>query len=427
MMNLATYNSIIGRTGADVLVPQPVANEIFQGITEESAVLRLARRLPNMTSKTLKLPVLNSLPYAYFVDGDTGLKQTTQVDWRGKVITAEEIAVIVPVPDAVLADSDFDIWGQIRPLVTQAFGQVIDRAMLYGVNKPASWPDGIVQEANSKSRVIVLGDDPYDDIMAAGGVISLVETSGYNVTGYVGAVQARGILRGIKDTTGQPIFRNGMTGGTSYMLDGQPIMFPMNGSIDPTETLLIAGDFRQMVYAIRQDLTVTRSNEAVITDAAGKVIYNLYQQDMTALRFVMRLGWQLPNPLNNIGGEDRYPFAILAPDTASSLTKIGSAAYTVTAPVKSATPQATHNGGTGYTAAITWEPTAETFAASTAYTAKVTYSATSGYAFPADFGAANVTGLPTTSGGGATATSVNVMRESASKVTATVAYKATGA
>ena len=46
---------------------------------------------------------------------------------------------------------------------------------------------------------------------------------------------------------------------------------------------------------------------------------------------------------------------------------------------------------------------------------------------PADFGAANVTGLPTTSGGGATATSVNVMRESASKVTATVAYKATGA
>ena len=40
MMNLPTYNSIIDRTGADVLVPQPVANEIFQGITEESAVLR---------------------------------------------------------------------------------------------------------------------------------------------------------------------------------------------------------------------------------------------------------------------------------------------------------------------------------------------------------------------------------------------------
>lgn len=309
------YNSIIGRT--DTIVPVEVSNEIFNGITEESAVLRLARRLPNMTSGMLTLPVLNSLPYAYFVNGDTGLKQTSAAAWTGKNIVAEEIAVIVPVPEAVLADSAFDIWTQINPLVRQAFGRTIDAAILYGTNKPSSWPAGIVSAATTALNTVEY--DPtasYDSIMGENGLIALVEEDGYGVTGYIGAMQARGLLRGIKDQGGMPIFRAGMTDGTDYRLDGAPIYFPRNGAVDATSGLLIAGDFNQLVYAIRQDLTVKRLDQAVITDGDGAVVYNLPQQDMVALRFVMRLGWQLPNPVNAINSTNatRYPFAVLLPE-----------------------------------------------------------------------------------------------------------------
>lgn len=311
---MPVFDSVINRTGAEALVPQPVANTIFQAAVEESAVLRMARRLPNMTSKMLKLPVLNSLPNAYFVDGDTGLKETTKVDWTGKNIVAEELAVIVPIPDAVLADADFDLWAQIQPLVAQAFGQKIDGAILYGTNKPSSWPEGIVSGATTAQNTVAATDDGYQDIMGPKGLISLVEEDGYLVNGFLGAMTTRAYLRGIRDTNKQPIFRTGMTGSTAYELDGQRIEFPRNGGIDATKSLLIAGDWNQLVYAIRQDLTVTRSNQAVISDASGKVIQNLYQQDMTALRFVMRLGWQLPNPPNNVNsGAQRYPFAVLTP------------------------------------------------------------------------------------------------------------------
>ena len=36
---------------------------------------------------------------------------------------------------------------------------------------------------------------------------------------------------------------------------------------------------------------------------------------MVALRVVMRLGWQVPNPLNNVNTNagTRYPFAVLLP------------------------------------------------------------------------------------------------------------------
>ena len=305
------FNEIIDRNGAASIIPTQYSNEIMQDAVEESAVLRMARRLPNMTTSMLSMPVLNSLPHAYFVNGDTGLKQTTKADWTNKQITAEEIAVIVPVPDAVLADSQFDIWSQIRPLVRQAFGQVIDAAILHGTNKPASWPAGIVAEATSKGNVITSTDDGFKDIMGAGGLISLVEEDGFIVNGYMGSLKSRAHLRGITDQNGQPLFRNGMTGGTDYLLDGQRIEFPRNGSMTNDGPLLIAGDWDKLVYAIRQDITVTKTNQGVITDADGKVVYNLYQQDMTALRFVMRLGWQLPNAANALGIANAYPFAVL--------------------------------------------------------------------------------------------------------------------
>ena len=44
-----------------------------------------------------------------------------------------------------------------------------------------------------------------------------------------------------------------------------------------------------------------------------EVIYALAQQDMVALRIVMRLGWEVPNPINSLKPKEaeRFPFAIL--------------------------------------------------------------------------------------------------------------------
>nr|DAI97547.1 MAG TPA: major capsid protein [Caudoviricetes sp.] len=306
----------IDRSALSGLIPEPVTREIMQGAIAESAVLRMGRRLANMSSKTQTINVLDALPSAYFVNGeatDSGAgdawKQITKMAWDKKKIYAEEIAVIVPIPEAVLDDSDYDIWGEVRPRLTEAFGKVIDAAILFGTNKPSTWRNGVVPSAIAAGNGVPVGTSVFDDIMGENGLIAKVELDGFNPNGVMSAIQMRGKLRGLKDTTGQPIFKSDMQGATRYGLDGMDMYFPMNGAFDPTQAQMIVGDWSQLVYAIRQDMTFKIFTEGVIQDPTTKAItYNLMQNDMVALRAVMRLGWEIANPINAYNADITNPF-----------------------------------------------------------------------------------------------------------------------
>lgn len=310
----------IDRSALSGLIPEPITRDIMQGAIAESAVLRMGRRLANMSSKTQTINVLDALPSAYFVNGeatDSGagdaFKQTTKMAWDKKKIYAEEIAVIVPIPEAVLDDSDYDIWGEVRPRLTEAFGKVIDAAILFGTNKPTTWRDSVVSSAIAAGNGVPIGTSVFDDIMGEGGLIAKVELDGFNPNGVMAAIQMRGKLRGLKDTTGQPIFKSDMQGSTRYCLDGMDMYFPMNGAFDPAQAQMIVGDWSQLVYAIRQDMTFKIFTEGVIQDPTTKAItYNLMQNDMVALRAVMRLGWEIANPVNayNVDKANPFPFSV---------------------------------------------------------------------------------------------------------------------
>ena len=314
-------SGMIQRNDLAGLIPEPVSREIFQGVVEQSAVLKAGRKLPNMTSKTQSINVLDMLPMAYWVEGDTGYKETGAQAWEKKRLYAEELAVIIPIPEAVLDDTNYDIWGEVRPRIVEAMGRRIDEAVLFGIGKPSTWRKSIVDTAkeagNSVTETTGANADLYADIMGEGGVIAKAEESGYMPTGVMSAVSMRAKLRGLTDKNGQPLFISSMQGKTQYMLDGMEMSFPMNGAWDPTEALMIVGDFHQLVYSIRQDVTYKILTEATIVDPSSqKVIYSLAQQDMVALRAVMRLGWEIPNPVSAFRAdlEDYSPFAALIPD-----------------------------------------------------------------------------------------------------------------
>lgn len=302
----------IDKTNVEALIETQVANEIFEGVVRESKALSMFRRLPNMTSDKTKLRVLDSLPIAYFVDESTnnGRKNLTKMAWDKKYINAAELAVIVPIKENVLNDTTIDIWAEVKPRIVEAFGKKIDNAIFNGTDKPADWRAGLIPSIVTAGAEVTEGDNLYSDI---NDVMTKVEESGYNVTGLLGGVGLKGKFRMLTDTTGQPIK------GTE--IDSLPKAFLDNGAWDKTKSVLVAGDFSQAVYAIRQDVTYKVLTEAVIQDpSTGDILYNLAQDDMVALRVVMRLGWEIPNPVNALNETaKRFPFANLKPKTTASL------------------------------------------------------------------------------------------------------------
>ena len=302
----------IDKTNVEALIETQVANEIFEGVVKESKALSMFRRLPNMTSDKTKLRVLDSLPIAYFVDESTnnGRKNLTKMAWDKKYINAAELAVIVPIKENVLNDTSIDIWSEVKPRIVEAFGKKIDNAIFNGTDKPADWRAGLIPSIVTAGAEVTEGDNLYSDI---NDVMTKVEESGYNVTGLLGGVGLKGKFRMLTDTTGQPIK------GTE--IDSLPKAFLDNGAWDKTKSVLVAGDFSQAVYAIRQDVTYKVLTEAVIQDPSnGDILYNLAQDDMVALRVVMRLGWEIPNPVNALNETTkRFPFANLKPKAVASL------------------------------------------------------------------------------------------------------------
>jgi HK97 family phage major capsid protein len=325
----ADYGVTTDRADASDLIPPEITKEIFKTAVEGSQVLPKMRQLANMPTKVRTMPVLNSLPTAYFINSEPddtdpqaykGIAKATKMAWTNVSITAEGLSVIVPIPNAVIDDAagfGYDLFGEIKPEIAAALAIAIDQAILFGTNKPTSWPAGILVDATAKGKTIVAGTgiDLFEDILGENGVFDLVNQSGYGVSSCLGALTMMGKLRSTRTAMGLPIFNDNPSQPGTYNLWGIPTNFPTTGIIDPAVALLIAGAWDQMVFAFRKDLTWSIATEGVIQDTSGAIQYNLFQQDMIAMKVTCRLGWQRPNPINRVQptAGSRYPFAVLTP------------------------------------------------------------------------------------------------------------------
>ena len=151
----------------------------------------------------------------------------------------------------------------------------------------------------------------------------MIEADGYEVSGFIAPTGFKAKLRKVRGTDGRKL-DEGRTSGDLRTLDGHPIDYTMKG-LWPVATVgagsshangvqTIAGDWSQFVVGVRQDIQLKILTEAVITDNTGTILFNLAQQDMTAVRLTFRAGWQVANTINNDQPTEsaRYPAGYLS-------------------------------------------------------------------------------------------------------------------
>ena len=309
----------ITRADALALLARQDLNEIIKPDTQESAALAAFRTI-RMSAGTARMPVLSAIPTAGWVTDDasgdiTGVKPTSKATWANKDLIAEEMAVIIPIHENTLADSNFDIWGEVRPLVAQEFGRILDAAVFFGTNKPATWTDpALIPGAIAAKNYIVEGKLPdgtasldlAEDFNEAFGY---VEDYGFDVNSAFTGRFLRRRLRGLRDADGQPIYLDGIKrDGSTPEIYGQSLRYVNNGGWNNAVATALVGDANKVVIGIREDVQVKLLTEATV----GGI--NLAEKDMVALRFKFRVAFATAYSLARVGGAPTdYPFAIIAP------------------------------------------------------------------------------------------------------------------
>lgn len=311
------YNNLVQRGDVAALVPEEISTQMLTSLSAQSAALTLGTRLNVPTSK-LRFPVLSALASAYWVEGDTGLKQTSSAAWDRKFIEIRELAVIVPLPDGVQEDVSFDIWANIQPMMEAAIARKLDEAIFFpAADRPAVFPPALLTGATSAGNVVQIGTNDATHGALAGDIsdlIALLEDDGYIPDGAISEKQLRGAVR--KLNVGPITSRPGavLTADDWY---GMAVTYAAHG-LWPTHAAssarAIIGDFAEnLVVGVRSDFTYKLFTEGVITDQSGAVILNLMQQDTSALRLTFRAGFQVSNPINYDQPDEtqRFPFGVL--------------------------------------------------------------------------------------------------------------------
>ena len=300
---------ILGR-GDAVIIPEAVATALISGTVRASAALSTFTQVPVGTKDSV-VPVLSRDVEAGWLSSDTGLKRVDAPKWGDEHLLAEELAVLVPIPNAVISDQTFNITGAMQPLFIRAMARGIDRAALFGVNKPAGWPSpSLLEAAIAAGNTVEAGADPVEDLMAAA---ELPSVQGYLVN--------RSIVRpgwqfAAARVRAHDLIANPAGAGTPFPLivAGLPLYLdPPAWAADKAAAFVI--DSSCVLVGIRQNLTVTFHPDGVITDEDGKVLFSAMQQDSTIFRAVMRVGYLLAAPPTDAGlpADERAPVAAVVP------------------------------------------------------------------------------------------------------------------
>ncbi len=276
------------------------ASFFTENVDTESAVIKAFGSVP-MNTKTTTISVLSTLPEAKFVSESptdaSGKKPTSKLTWENKSLVAEEIAVIIPVHESVVADATEDILEKITAQGAAAIARKLDAAVIFGTDKPASWTSPALFPAATQAGNIfqVASAAGRDDL--AGSILQAAEAiaaSGGDPDAFLSSPALRFQLANLRDANGNALF-NRQVGPTGESVDILGLAANFVKGFDTATATAIIADRELVKIGVRQDITVKLLTEATVNGQS------LAETDHVALRFVARFGYALGNVLTSAG------------------------------------------------------------------------------------------------------------------------------
>ena len=295
----------INRTTNSMALPSDLSAEIIQKTQEESAIMRLARRI-ELPGRGVTIPVITGDPTAAWV-AETGVKPVSNGTPGTKLMQAFKIAVIETFSKEFVRDAG-GLYDALVQRLPGALAGVFDGTVIGAVQAPsqsnfdtfASCTAQSILNANNGTYLGLVAADA--DIAAHGGVMN----------GFAFGAQARALLLTATDTTNRPLFLASANEGVVNKVLGVPAYFNKNlykagtaatqSASGVPAVVGIAGDWTQAMFGTVAGVEVTVSDQATLTVGSGNNVttINLWQQNMIAVRAEIEVGFRADTSCFNL-------------------------------------------------------------------------------------------------------------------------------
>lgn len=283
---MPTYEDI-NRTNT-ITLPSDVSAEIIAKTLDESAIMRLARRI-NLPGRGVTIPVITGEPAAEWV-AETNKKPVSNSTLSTKLMTPYKIAVIETFSNEFKRDAAA-LYDELVRRLPASLAKVFDQTVIGAVDAPGSNFDTFAECETSSILT-----DAYGGLVDAD--IEISENGGM-LNGFAMSAQGRGLLLKSVDDMGRPIFQPSANDGAPARLIGAPTYYNRGLYVAETEDddaiVGIAGDWSKAMYGTVEGVKVDVNESATLTytDSENQAVtINLWQQNMFAVRAEIEIGFR---------------------------------------------------------------------------------------------------------------------------------------
>ena len=283
----------IATNRSNITLPADVTREILQKTQSASAIMQMARQI-TLPGRGVQIPVITSDPSAAWV-AETAAKPVSNPGLSTKLMQAYKLAVIVPFSDEFRRDAAA-LYDALIARLPLALAQKFDQTVIGAVEKPGENFDNFAA-CTAQKLVPGAGETVYGNLAAA---YTDIAEAGGSLNGFAMIPAGIGLLLGVADSLGRPIFTTSTAEGAIPRILGARTVEARGmykagaagvGTAAGTPAIVgVAGDWSQAMYGTVEGVQIRFADQTGLTINSSQV--NLWEHNMFAVRAEIELGFR---------------------------------------------------------------------------------------------------------------------------------------
>jgi HK97 family phage major capsid protein len=276
-----------------ILLPTAQGQLLTNGLLREAGAIALAGDARTTSSRREAFAIWNGNPTAEFV-GEGGTKPVTGAEFAGGTLNIKKVASIVTFTDEMIEDvQSGDLNVLVDSGIREAISDVVD-AHAVGLDSGTAITGAFDTELVNTTQTVEYDSSKPDGLqLAVSAAMGTLEANGYSQN--LGILHSGDVARYIRDARLTTVGAGTATAEGLYTNPADPFygvprfvstnLNTISETAGAGKVVAIVAYRPNLHVRIRHDVRVKPSQEATVGGTS------LYQNDLTALRYVTRLGF----------------------------------------------------------------------------------------------------------------------------------------